>query len=215
MSRVDSKENDSSHEVKDDTLTQEILRRFQSYWFDVYRDFDLKNPENCWFWGTFVYTHLYVACLWLEVFTRPIASLLSHLTDIFYAIDLFTPNPLMYQMYLVLLGGYVLFNKTLRLLVRGQEVVRPGNYLFIMWIITGGFMFMLNSVTNGYLLVPRDLFNLMWQIASIFGLGEVTHKALERLIEKRVAEEQVIKKRPQRKAAPKKMGSHKKLPPTE
>lgn len=173
---------------KKETLFQEFIRRFQGYWVEVYQHFDLKNPDNCWFWGLFLYTHLYVFCLWVELLSRPIAWFLGLFSDIEFAQDMFSPNPKMYQMYIILLGGFVLFNKTLRLIVRDQEVIRPGNYMFVMWMVTGGIMFMLNSITKGYLLVPRDLYDLMWQNMSIFGLGEIADKGLEKIIARRVAQ---------------------------
>ncbi len=185
---------------KKETLFQEFIRRFQGYWVEVYQNFDLKNPDNCWFWGLFLYTHLYVFCLWVEMFSRPIAWVLGLVSDITFAVDMFSPNPDMYRIYLIILGGFVVFNKTLRLIVGGQEVIRPGNYMFVMWMVTGGTMFMLNSVTKGYLLVPRDLTDLMWQIASIFGIGELADKGLEKIIARRIS--QAIAPPPPHKSAP-------------
>ena len=179
-------EQSPSAPAEKETLLREFLRRFQGYWVEGYNSFDLKNPDNCWFWGLFIYTHLYVFCLWVEWASRPLCWLLHFFTDIQYADGMFSPNPMMYRMYLVLLGGFVLFNKTLRLIVGGKEVLRPGNYMFIMWIGTGAFFFMTNSITRGYLVVPHDIFNLMWQIAGIFGLGEVADKGIEKMVEKRV-----------------------------
>ena len=123
---------------------------FVKYWWHrFFRYFGLDKSANLYFWTLFLFTHMYVWCIWREFLK-------------------YGPSPSidMREMYIMMVIGYSAWNKFFYWDFLDERIKKPGDIMVVFWALTSGTMYLWHTYDETTA-IPRDIFsvtNWVWGI---------------------------------------------------